>query len=173
MRRVVTVVITALALIAPAAPAAAATTTTEVAYREQAVIAADQARIWNLLVDLPGYSSWNPWIVRAEGDATPGSLVKVDVVIGQHVMAAQHTVLVVEPQTTFCWKDSGWNALFVHGQRCRTLQRRADGTVLFTNELVLSGILSPAADLTIGKAMRDGIKAETAALKRAAEGPAT
>lgn len=140
-----------------------------VVYREQAVIAADSARIWGLLIDLPGYRFWNPWVVRAEGDAVPGATVEVDVVLGNHVMPATHTVLVVQPTTRFCWRDSGWNAWFVYGQRCRTLERQGDGTVVFTNELILDGILSPIADLAIGRAMRDGMAAETAALKRYAE----
>ncbi len=180
MRRLATVLGTALALtLLPASAAGAATPDDDltprepgphsVVYREQAVIAADQHRIWQLLVDLPGYASWNPWVVRAEGASTPGSRVKVDVVLGSHVMAAEHTVLVVEPQTRFCWRDAGWNAIFVYGQRCRTLERRPDGTILVRNELLLDGIFSPAANLTVGKAMRDGMAAEMAALKRHAE----
>ncbi|WP_434445632.1 hypothetical protein [Lentzea sp. E54] len=36
-------------------------------------------------------------------------------------------------------------------------------------ELVVDGVLSSGTDLFIGKAMRDGMRAENAALKRAAE----
>jgi uncharacterized protein YndB with AHSA1/START domain len=142
-----------------------------VVFREQAVIAAEPARIWRILVDLPRYSAWNPWVVRADGDATPGSEVRVEVVIGRHVMRAQHVVLVVEPEARFCWRDAGWNSWFVYGQRCRTLERRAHGTVLFRQELLLDGPFSHVAGLTMGQAMRDGMAAETAALKQLAEQP--
>lgn len=164
-----------------AAPAGAAPSTADdavrepsahsVVYRQEAVIAADPGAIWRLLVDLNGYAAWNPWVVRAEGDAVPGAEVDVDVMLGSYRMAATHVVLAVDPQTRFCWRDAGWNAWFVYGQRCRWLEPRADGTVLLRQELLLDGVLSPVADHTIGKAMRNGMAAETAALKARAEQP--
>jgi len=180
LRRIAAVALgTALLLaLAPGSPASAASGGDEtprepsahsVVYREQAIIHADQARIWQLIVDLPGYARWNPWVIRADGGSTPGSEVAVDVVLGRHVMPARHVVLVNEAQSRFCWRDAGWNAIFVYGQRCRTLQPQADGSILFKQELLLDGIFSPAADFTIGQAMRDGMAAETAALKRHAE----
>jgi uncharacterized protein YndB with AHSA1/START domain len=140
-----------------------------VVLREQAVIAADPARIWHLLIDLDGYSTWNPWVIRAEGQAEPGNEIRVEVVMGKHTMRAQHVVLTVEPEARFCWRDAGWNSWFVYGQRCRWLEPQADGTVLFKQELLLDGPFSGAASLVMGKAMRDGMAAETAALKQHAE----
>ena len=142
-----------------------------VVYREEAVIVASPATVWRLLVDLPGYSAWNPWVVKAEGTAEPGAEVVVDVVLSGHVMRAKHVVLTVEPERRFCWKDAGWNSWFVYGQRCRTLRHQADGSVLFQQELLLDGPLSKVASATMGKAMRAGMAAETAALKQHAERP--
>jgi Polyketide cyclase / dehydrase and lipid transport len=140
-----------------------------VLYREQVVIAADQARIWQLLVDLDGYQSWNPWVVKAEGAAESGADVRVQVVLNGRVMSARHTVLTVGYGSEFCWKDAGWNSWFVYGQRCRWLEPQPDGTVLFRQELMLDGPLSGVAAATMGKALQDGMAAETAALKRTAE----
>jgi uncharacterized protein YndB with AHSA1/START domain len=141
-----------------------------VVFREEAVVAADPARVWQLLVDLDGYASWNPWVVRADGVAAPGADVRVDVVLNGHVMQARHTVLTVRPEAEFCWKDAGWNSWFVYGQRCRRLERRPDGTVLFRQELLLDGPPRGAASLAMGRALRAGMPAETAALKQHAEG---
>jgi len=140
-----------------------------VVFREEAVIAADPARVWQLLIDLDGYQSWNPWVVRADGVAAPGADVQVDVLLSGHLMHARHTVLTVKPEAEFCWKDAGWNSWFVYGQRCRWLEQRHDGTVLFRQVLLLDGALSGAASLTMGRALREGMAAETAALKRHAE----
>jgi uncharacterized protein YndB with AHSA1/START domain len=140
-----------------------------VVFREEAVIAADPATVWRLLVDLPGYRSWNPWVVEADGEAVPGADVRVDVMLGGHRMQARHTVLTVRPEAEFCWKDAGWNSWFVYGQRCRRLTQRPDGTVLFRQDLLLDGPLSGAASRTTGRALRDGMAAETAALKEHAE----
>ena len=166
MRRFAAVMGTALILtLLPASAASAGTPDDDltprepgphsVVYRQQAVIAADQGRVWQLLVDLPGYASWNPWVVRAEGSSTPGSRSRSTSSSGPMCWPPSTPVLVVEPQTRFCWRDAGWNAIFVYGQRCRTLQRQPDGTILVRNELLLDGIFSPAADLTVGKAMRE------------------
>jgi uncharacterized protein YndB with AHSA1/START domain len=154
----------------PATPTPRAPSARAVVFHAEAVIAADPSRVWDLLVDLDGYASWNPWVVRAQGQAVPGADVTVDVVLGGHPMKARHTVLTVVPQREFCWKDAGWNSWFVYGQRCRWLQRRPDGTVLFRQELLLDGPLSGAAGATTGRALRDGMAAETAALKQHAEG---
>ncbi|MFJ6635894.1 SRPBCC domain-containing protein [Streptomyces sp. NPDC091376] len=142
-----------------------------IVYREQRVINADAARVWTLLVDLPGYARWNPWVIRADGLASPGATVNVDVVLGGHVLPATHTILVTDPYTRFCWRDAGWNALFVYGQRCRTLQVQPDGRTLYTSELLLDGVLTAVADRVLGQAMRDGMAAEATALKDHAETP--
>ncbi|TWP50498.1 SRPBCC domain-containing protein [Lentzea tibetensis] len=167
---------TAAALLAGMAPASAdpnleprEPSSRSLVYRVETSIAAEPARIWQLLVDLPGYESWNPWVVQAQGRAEPGAEVRVKVVLGKHTMAAQHVVLKVDAEKRFCWKDAGWNAWFVYGQRCRTLTAQGDGTVLVKNELLLDGLLSGAAGLAMGQAMRNGMAAENAALKQHAE----
>ncbi|WP_406191895.1 SRPBCC domain-containing protein [Streptomyces sp. NBC_01017] len=177
MRRVAAVLAAVSSLLLLSAPSGAAAGTSDgldprvpsahsVIYREQAVIATPPEHIWQLITDLPGYSSWNPWVVRADGTLARGATVNVDVVLGSHTMHAQHTVLVVEKNTRLCWRDAGWNALLVYGQRCRTLQQQPDGSVLYTSELLLDGPLASVTDFTIGKHMRAGMAAETAALKR-------
>jgi hypothetical protein len=165
----------AAVLVAPA-PAIAADTLTprtpgplSVVYKEEAVIAATPERIWDVLVDLPRYGEWNPWLPHAEGVMQPGGVVHVDVLLNGSVMKAEHVVLVVEPSVRFCWRDSGWNSWFVYGQRCRTLAPLADGTVRFTSELLIDGIFSWFADLTNGASLRAGMAAETAALAQRAE----
>ncbi|MCX4781761.1 SRPBCC domain-containing protein [Streptomyces sp. NBC_01264] len=181
MHRALTLATACAALtLLPLRPAAAAEAATDspaprepgrhsVVHREQAVIAAPAERIWDVLVDLPSYQDWNPWVLRADGEVRPGATVHVTVALGTHVMPAEHTVLVVEPNRRFCWRDAGWNASFVYGQRCRTLDPRADGTVLVTNELLLDGIFSSATDLVMGTALRKGLAAETRALELRAE----
>jgi hypothetical protein len=140
-----------------------------VVYRDSAVIAATPTQVWNVLIDFAAYASWNPWLVWAEGEARPGAAVRVDVMLGKRKMRARHTVLVVEPEQRFCWCDAGWNSWFVYGQRSRTLTAQADGTVLFEQELLLDGPLNRVARLFQGTALRDGMAAETVALKQRVE----
>ncbi|MFD5828521.1 SRPBCC domain-containing protein [Lentzea sp. NPDC060358] len=140
-----------------------------VVHRVDTAVTAPVERIYGLITDFSGYARWNPWVVKAAGGTSPGDEVKVDVVLGPVRMAAAHTVLNGVPGRRFCWRDAGWNAWFVYAQRCRTLTPRPDGTVLVSNEILVDGVLSGGADLVIGKALRDGMRAENAALKREAE----
>lgn len=140
--------------------------------REEVVIAATPARVWAVLVDLPGYAAWNPWLVRVEGKAEVGATVWADVVLGEQQRRAEHVVLAVEPHTRLCWRDAGWTTAFVYGQRCRWLTPQADGKVLFRQELLLEGPSRRTALRRYGPALRAGMAAETAALRRRAEGDA-
>lgn len=138
-------------------------------FREEAVIAAPADLIWDTLVDLPRYAEWNPWLLHAEGDLSPGGAVWANVVLGKRRMRAKHLVLTVQRGERLCWRDAGWNAAFVYGQRCRTLHPRPDGTVLFRQELLLDGLLRGVAARATGPALRAGLAAETAALKARVE----
>src|SRR5438105_505468 len=92
-----------------------------IVYRYEVEIAGSAARVWETLAELPGYADWNPWLVRAEGDLSPGGIVWADVMLGGNRRRVKHVVLDVAPRARLVWRDAGWNAFFVYGQRARTL----------------------------------------------------
>jgi polyketide cyclase/dehydrase/lipid transport protein len=141
-------------------------------YRGEAEIQAPASVVWELLSDLPGYASWNPWIIEAHGDLVPGGTVYVQAANGGQPIQAEHYVLVVDEESTLCWRDAGWNSWFVQAQRCRWIEEQPDGSVHFHQELFLDGILAGIADLAMGAGLRAGVAAETAALKQHAEAAA-
>ncbi len=138
-------------------------------FRETATIHAGVDRVWRILVDLTRYAEWNPWLVRAEGALEPGGVVWANVVMGKRRMRAKHVVLVVEHESRLVWRDAGWSSALVYGQRARTLTPQPDGTVVLNQELMVEGPLKNVAARGFGAAMRDGLAAETLALKRQAE----
>lgn len=164
-----------LALVAALTPACArdlvprSPSSSSIVLREEAVIAATPERVWAVLVDLASYAAWNPWLTRAEGQAAAGATVWADVVLGDERRRARHTVLAVEPTRRFRWRDAGWTTAFVYGQRCRWLEPRPDGKVLFRQELLLEGSSKRMALRRYGPALRAGMAAETAALRQRAE----
>jgi Polyketide cyclase / dehydrase and lipid transport len=160
---------TALGLTVAAAPVAADSSCCDKVYREEIVINAAPSTIFGVILDLPHYGEWNPWLTRAEGDMVPGGHVTVDVVLNGRTQKAEHTVLTVEPFTRFCWEDYGWTTVFAPAHRCRTLEVQADGSVKLVNELVIQGALSWLVDLSNGAALRTGMAGENAGLKRRAE----
>jgi hypothetical protein len=86
-------------------------------------------------------------------------------------MRAEHTILVVEPERRFCWRDAGWNAHVVYAHRCRTLTAQPGGGVTqLQQEILIDGRLARLAALTMGRALNHGMAVESAALKQRAEG---
>jgi len=140
-----------------------------IVYESDAVIRGTVDQVWDTLVDLPHYGDWNPWVVSASGTLAPGGAVTVQVMLNGRQQKADHKVLTVNPKSDFCWRDAGWNSWFVYGQRCRWLTPHADGTVGYHVELLLDGPIDWLADWTNGQALRDGMSAETAALKQHVE----
>src|SRR5262245_32631518 len=67
----------------PAELAERPSTGSSLVYREEAVIAAPAERVWDTLVDLPRYAEWNPWLLHAEGDLSPGGVVRAEVLLGK------------------------------------------------------------------------------------------
>lgn len=135
----------------------------------QTVIHAAPERVFAILVDLPAYRHWNPWLTEASGRAEPGGVVVANVILGEERMRAGHVVLTVDPPSRFCWRDAGWTTAFVYGQRCRWITRLPQGGVLFRQELLLEGPFYEMAYNRYGKALRDGMAAETQAIKIRAE----
>ena len=142
-----------------------------IVYHHQIAIHADLDRVWDLIIDMPRYADWNPWIVYGRGEATPGARVPVGVVLNGHVLDMAYIIQVVEPETRFCTRDDAWFSGLIYGARCRTLTVQPDGSVVYAQELLVDGIFSGFADLTFGKATRDGMAAEAEGLKAAAEAP--
>lgn len=137
--------------------------------RSETVIAAEPGRVWSILVDLPRYPAWNPWLVQAEGKLEPGGAVSAEVILGSSRMHAEHVVLTVAPMHELCWRDAGWTTAFTYGQRCRWLVRLPTGELLFRQELLLDGAFANLALDLYESALRAGMLAETRALKRRAE----
>jgi hypothetical protein len=137
--------------------------------RQDTLIRAEPSAIWQTLVDLPRYGEWNPWLIHAEGDLRPGGTVWANVILGKSTMHAEHIVLSVDANARLCWRDAGWNSIFVYGQRCRTLEALSPGVVRFREEILLEGAFQGLALSLYGDALRAGIAAESRALKARVE----
>jgi Polyketide cyclase / dehydrase and lipid transport len=138
-------------------------------YRDEAVVNADLATVWNLYVDMPRYAEWNPWIVYARGEAVVGQSVPVGVMLNGKVLDMAYHIVAADPMRRFCTKDESFQAFFVPGSRCRYLEALPDGTTRTWQELQVDGVLAWLADLTFGATVRAGMHSEIQALKTKAE----
>jgi hypothetical protein len=77
-----------------------------------AEIDAPPARVWNVLVDLPAYAEWNPFIVEAGGTVAEGNTLTLRMALpGRDPMTIKPQLLVVDPARELRWKGR----LFVPG----------------------------------------------------------
>jgi hypothetical protein len=68
-------------------------------------IDAAPSHVWQVLVDLPAYSRWNPFIVEAAGDVVVGGKLSMRMTVGgRDPMTIEPRLLVVDPQRELRWK---------------------------------------------------------------------
>jgi len=67
-------------------------------------IDAPAARVWAVLTDFPGMSSWNPFITSISGSAVEGARLSIKVLPpGKSAARFRPTVLVVRPERELRW----------------------------------------------------------------------
>jgi len=68
-------------------------------------IDAPPARVWRVLVDLPAYREWNPFIVEATGTVAVGETLALRMALpGRAPMSIKPRLLVVAPERELRWK---------------------------------------------------------------------
>jgi retinol dehydrogenase-12 len=131
-------------------------------------VAAPPAVVYRVLADVAAYTTWNPWVVHAAGDARVGQRITVRARLGEGTMRVDHRVLVANPGQRFAWCDVGWFTLFASGRRVRWIEETPEGARL-VSRIVLYGPFAYLAWALHGAAIRDGLAAEARALGERAE----
>jgi hypothetical protein len=151
-------------------------------------IHADPEIIWRDLLTTSCYSHWNPWLHPATDTTHPaqgaemevGDDVTATVITATGSSLSQSVVTVATAPGTpgqpegqiaqFCWRDTipvaSW---FIPAYRCRTLTANADGSVHYTHDLELQGVLDWLAADIESASLHKGMGAENEALKTLAE----
>jgi hypothetical protein len=131
-------------------------------------IRATPESIWAILTDGPGYTHWNPEIVRIDGQIAPGQKITAHVNLGRGVIRPVSVrVTALEPMQRMVWTGGMPLGLFT-GRRTFTITPRAGGAVDFTLHLHFSGPMSPLIARSLGDRQPD-IDALAAGLKKHAE----
>lgn len=132
-------------------------------------IDAPAERVWRIVGDFAGYRDWNPFIIRAAGEARVGARLDVTIAApGMKPVSLRPRVLDLEPGRLVRWKGEfklpglfdGRHALIVEpldGERSR-----------FTTHEDVSGILLPFTGKVM-KASQKGFELMAQALKKRAE----
>ena len=133
-------------------------------------IGASAERVWALLIDLPSYPRWNPFVRSIEGPLAVGQSLAVFIQPpGARGMRFPPTVLAVEPCRELRWKGALWLPRLFDGEHCFRLESRAGDRVIFHQGEVFSGLLVPLLKRSLDGPTRRGFVAMNEALKREAE----
>jgi uncharacterized protein YndB with AHSA1/START domain len=136
---------------------------------EHIAIDAPPETVYRAITDFGRYAEWNPWVCEAAGRADEGEVVRIAVKLGSRKTRVRHRILTHRPSAEFCWCDLGWFTALAYGERARHLDPSAGGGTAYRVELRVTGPAVRLVEKRLGRALADGLRAETQALKRRAE----
>jgi hypothetical protein len=131
---------------------------------------APPSRVWDVLVDLPAYAQWNPFIVEAAGRVAVGETLSLRMALpGREPMTIEPQLLVVAPGRELRWKGSLWIPGLFDGEHAFVFTPLENGRTRVDHSERFAGLLLPIAKGMIYDATVASFHALDAALaKRAA-----
>jgi hypothetical protein len=123
-------------------------------------------RVWALLTDASGYSTWNPTIVSLDGSIAEGNTIALVSTVNPKRTFKLNVSDMKAPES-MVWSDGMPLGLF-KGVRTFTLEEGDGGGTTFTMEEVYSGLLEPLISKSIPD-MSQSFKDFADGLKQAAE----
>jgi hypothetical protein len=136
-------------------------------------IDAPPSRVWAVLVDLPAYPEWNPFIVEAQGNVAVGETLSLRMTLpGRAPMTIEPRLLVVEPERELRWKGRLWIPGLFDGEHAFVLTPLENGRTRFDHSERFGGILLPIAKRLVYDATVESFHALDSALAKRAAGPA-
>ena len=138
--------------------------------REEIEIASSATRVWQILTDFPDYPSWNPFILRAKGEAKEGA--KLDVFLqpsGARGMSFRPLVLKAEANHELRWLGRLLLPGIFDGEHIFTLEPIASNRLRFVQREIFKGLLVPLLARSLDKDTRRGFREMNQALKTRAE----
>ncbi len=134
-------------------------------YAVARTINAPVEKVWALLTDAAGYTTWNPTIVSLEGNIAVGERISLVSTVNPK-RAFKLNVVEMSPQK-MVWSDGMPLGLF-KGERTFTVTPTTGGGTEFSMREVYSGFLAPLITKTIPD-MTDSFEEFATGLKNAAE----
>jgi len=134
--------------------------------KNEIVIAAPVDTVWNILVDLDQYSTWNPLLYRASGKVEVGETVVVYGKTATKDMKFTCKVTRVEPLREFAWRFPVIHPILFRGEHIFRIEPLGQDGTKFIDREWFKGLLLPtqAKDLKtngllamveMGKALKD------------------
>jgi hypothetical protein len=133
-------------------------------------IDAPPGRVWSVLVDLPAYREWNPFIVEASGPVVVGETLSLRFALpGRDPMTIEPRLLVVEPERELRWQGRLLFPGLFDGEHVFALTPLENGRTRLDHWEDFRGLLVPIARRMIYDATVQSFHALDAALAKRAQ----
>ncbi|MGC4058502.1 MAG: SRPBCC domain-containing protein [Chitinophagaceae bacterium] len=133
------------------------------------IINASAATVWDILTDFPAYPAWNPFIVRIDGRAEAGTVLRNTMLNGGKEYVFQPRITRCEPLKHFAWLGSLFVKGIFDGRHYFEIEALSENSVKLTQEESFSGMLSSMILRRIGDDTRNNFIRMNQALKQRAE----
>ena len=141
-----------------------------VLYRAQADIDAPAALIWDILVDLPNYGTWNPYTIAMQSTLQVGAPMVMTVKMNPLATLTQsENIRVLEPGYKACWGIETTTPELNSGERCQWLEPLPDGRTRYVTEDLIEGSLNGLVLALFDADLQRGFDAVASGLKTYAE----
>lgn len=135
-------------------------------------IDATPGRVWQVLIDLPAYADWNPFIVRADGELTETARLRLRMrPVGARAVTLRPRVLEVAPERRLRWLGRVGMPGLLDAEHVFTLAQRAGGGTRLSQSETFRGVLVPFLARSLDGHTLPAFRAMNAALKIRAEQP--
>lgn len=133
-------------------------------------VEASAATIWDVLLDLDGWSEWNTAIPAISGEPVVGNLLHMTLAMpGRPSAKVTATLTDLEPERLFRWHGNVAGDWFFNGTREVQLDEQPDGSVQVTHTETVTGLFFPAFRLLMGGAIKEHHENFNASLRDRAE----
>ena len=138
--------------------------------KSEVVIESPVGKVWEILMDFPGYPAWNPFIRIAKGKLQKNRKIFILLTIPRGwIMFLFPRILEIKEQERIRWIGSFPAGGFFDGEHLFTLLADRDGKTRLVQEEEFRGILVPYLGKIVGRGAKRGFDAMNAALKKRAE----
>jgi len=133
-------------------------------------VAAPAEVVWEVITDLPRYGEWNPFVVAASSSLEVGAPIDMRVrVLSFMTQSQRETISHMEPGRSYCYGLARGRVAALYSERCHVVTPTGPGRCRYESRFLLSGWLSPLVAGLLGRSLRRGFTAMSAAVGRRAE----
>ena len=126
-------------------------------------------RVWQVLTDLDGYRTWNPFLTSASGAIAPGSKITISAKVGKRTITFHPRISIVEPRKKLVWVGRLFSSELFEGEhQFDVIERDQSHTRVIQSEH-FKGMLVAALWDRFSPALVQGFRAMNDTLKHRCE----